>query len=129
MNTRQRKTLRAVFELRTRAGRAILSGETPRRVARLLYPLDYVDEVLQWSAEYDLDPLFVWAVMREESWFDSRAVSWAGAYGLLQIMPSSGRDLARRVGLSGFDRDLLFRPEVNIRLGSFYLRSLLDELD
>jgi soluble lytic murein transglycosylase len=98
-------------------------------VARLLYPLDHLDSVLRWSEEYDLDPLFVYAVMREESWFDSGAVSWVGARGLLQIMPSTGRDLARRVGMPGFDRKDLFDPDVNIRLGTFYLRSLLNELD
>ncbi len=124
-----RSGMRAVSVLRARAGLPILSGETPAQVARLLYPLDHLDSVLRWSEEYDLDPLFVYAVMREESWFDSGAVSWVGARGLLQIMPSTGRDLARRVGLRPFDRNDLFDPDVNIRLGTFYLRSLLNELD
>lgn len=124
-----RAAMRAISIVKARTGQGILSGETPVAVARLLYPVDHLDSVLRWSAEYDLDPLFLYAVMREESWFDAEAVSWAGAYGLLQIMPSTGRDLARRVGVRNFDRNDLFDPDVNIRLGAFYLRSLLDELD
>jgi soluble lytic murein transglycosylase len=124
-----RSGMRAILQVKARTGKPILSGGMPPRAARLLYPLEHVDSVLQWAQEYDLDPLFVYAVMREESWFDPEAVSWAGARGLLQIMPSTGRDLARRVGLNEFDRADLFKPDVNIRLGTFYLRSLLNELD
>ena len=124
-----RAAMRAVSELKSVTERPILSGATPASVARLLYPVDHLDSVLRWSHEYGLDPLFVFAVMREESWFDARALSWVGARGLLQIMPSTGHDLARQVGIRNFDRADLFDPDVNIRLGSFYLRSLLDELD
>jgi soluble lytic murein transglycosylase len=124
-----RSAMRAISELKEVTARPILSGETPASVARLLYPVDHLDSVLRWSSEYDLDPLFVFAVMREESWFDPGAISWVGARGLLQIMPATGRDLARRVGMRNFDRADLFDPDVNIQLGSFYLRSLLNELD
>jgi soluble lytic murein transglycosylase len=124
-----RASMRAISTLKAKTGKPILSGETPARVARLLYPIEHLDAVLKWSAIYELDPLFVYAVMREESWFDARAVSWAGAHGLLQIMPATGRDLARRVGLPRFDRSDLFVPEVNIRLGAYYLHVLLKELD
>jgi soluble lytic murein transglycosylase len=95
----------------------------------MLYPVQHLEQVLRWSAEYGLDPWLVFGVMREESWFDREAVSGAGAHGLLQIMPSTGRDLARRVGLGAFRTADLFRPEVNIRLGAFYLRELLEDLE
>ena len=85
--------------------------------------------MLRWSREYGLDPLFVYAVMREESWFDEEAVSWAGAHGLLQIMPATGRDLARRVGMRKFRQSDLFDPDSNIRLGTYYLGELLEDLD
>ncbi len=124
-----RAGMRAMTVVRARDGLPILSGETPSQVARLLYPVEHLDSVLRWSAEYGIDPLFVYAVMREESWFDSNAVSWVGARGLLQIMPSTGRDLARRAGIDGFERADLFDPDVNIRLGTFYLQRLLEELD
>jgi len=124
-----RAAMVAITTLKAKTEKPILSGETPARVARLLYPVEYLDAVLESSAEYGLDPLFVYAVMREESWFDADAVSWAGAHGLLQIMPSTGRDLARRVGLVRFSQSDLFVPEINIRLGTYYLHSLLKELD
>lgn len=124
-----REAMRAVLLVKARTGKPILSGDLPAAVARLLYPVDHLDAVLRWSREYGLDPWFVYAVMREESWFDPQAVSWAGAHGLLQIMPSTGRDLARRVGLASFERTDLLRPEINIRLGTFYLSELLDDLD
>ena len=124
-----RAGMRAISVVKARVGQPILSGATPPSVARLLYPMEHLDIVLKWSAEYDLDPLFVYAVMREESWFDVEAVSWVGALGLLQIMPSTGRDLARQVGLTGFDRTDLHDPEVNIHLGTYYLRALLNQFD
>jgi soluble lytic murein transglycosylase len=123
-----RASMRTILELKKRNGRAVLAG-MPARLARLLYPVEHVDAVLRWSVEYGVDPFFVYAVMREESWFDPEAISWAGAHGLLQIMPSTGRDLARRVGLLRFQQSDLFDPNVNIRLGTFYLGSLLEELD
>ena len=89
----------------------------------------HLDSVRRWAAANDLDPLFVYAVMREESWMDASAVSGAGARGLLQIMPSTGYDLAVRAGLRGFSAADLFVPEVNVRLGARYLRELLDDLD
>jgi soluble lytic murein transglycosylase len=124
-----RPAIRAAADLKALVGTSLFEGDFPTGLLRLLYPIDHLDSVLRWAHEYDLDPLFLYAVMREESRFDSDAVSWAGARGLLQIMPSTGRDLARRVGVRNFDRTDLFRPDLNIRLGAFYLRSLLDQLD
>jgi soluble lytic murein transglycosylase len=124
-----REAMRAVLVVKSRAGRQVLSGDFPARVARVLYPVVHLDAVLRWSAEHGLDPWFAYAVMREESWFDASAVSGAGALGLLQIMPATGRDLARRAGIDGFEREDLFRPETNIRLGTRYLSELLRDLD
>jgi len=67
--------------------------------------------------------------MREESWFDPEAVSPAGARGLLQIMPTTGADLARQVGITGFKKGDLFEPSINIRLGVFYLARLLERME
>ncbi len=124
-----REGMRAAASLKSRAGADVLPGTLPPSVARLLYPVTHLDSVRRWAAENDLDPLFVYAVMREESWMDASAVSGAGARGLLQIMPSTGYDLAVRSGLRGFSAADLFVPEVNVRLGTRYLRELLDDLD
>ncbi len=98
----------------------------PISVWRLLYPAPAGDLVDRESARAGLEPWFVAAVIRQESAFQPRAVSSAGARGLLQIMPAVGAEWARRLGLGGYHADRLFEPEVNLRLGTAYLRALVD---
>jgi len=69
-------------------------------------------------------PSFVHAVMRQESGFDPSARSPVGALGLLQLMPSTGRAMARRTGMAHFDVSRLTDPQVNLRLGVAYLRDI-----
>lgn len=123
-----RAGMAAAVQVRSRLGGSILSQTIPESSARLIFPLAHVEQVLRWSDEYGVDPFFVMAVMREESWLDPEAVSRAGARGLLQIMPETGQDLARQSGLQDFQRGDLFDPAINIRLGVFYLRRLFDRL-
>lgn len=117
--------MQSIAALRSRIPGSILDGSFPEEAARLLYPIAHLDEVLRWSQEYSVDPNLVFGVMREESWFDAEAVSPAGAIGLLQIMPPTGHDLARQVGLKKFRREDLFDPAINVRLGVFYLSRLV----
>jgi soluble lytic murein transglycosylase len=70
------------------------------------------------------DPFVVAAVMREESAFDPKAVSTAGAVGLMQLMPFTGQWVAERLGREAPDPQQLFNPDVNIQLGSWYLGHL-----
>lgn len=76
-----------------------------------------------------VDPALVYAIMREESGYRAKVVSPVGARGLLQIMKTTGEQLARRTGLSTFDVDDLFEPRTNIRLGSHYLAELSSQFD
>ena len=62
--------------------------------------------------------------MREESGYRPEVLSFSGAYGLMQIMPSTGERLAREVGRKRFERDDLLLPDVNVTLGAFYLGEL-----
>ncbi|HET9886202.1 MAG TPA: transglycosylase SLT domain-containing protein [bacterium] len=125
-----RAGMAAAVQLRARmGGGSILTKMIPESSARLIFPLAHIESVLHWSDEYNVDPFFVMAVMREESWLDPEAVSRAGARGLLQIMPETGQDVARQSGLEDFQRGDLFDPAINIRLGVFYLRRLFDRLD
>ena len=82
-----------------------------------------------WLRAPDAMVEMVAAVVRQESEFDPRAVSAANAYGLTQILPSTGRDLSRRLRVRGFNQKMLLRPEFNLRLGTQYLKSLLAEFD
>jgi len=92
----------------------------------LYYPYAYKEQVQKYSSYYNIDPLFTLAVIRQESNFRSDAVSYAGAQGLMQIMPSTGEGIARQIGMSDFDINMLIDPEVNVKMGTFYLRQQLD---
>lgn len=90
---------------------------------RLFYPLGYAETVRAAAARSGLDPLFVAAVIREESSYDPRARSWVGAIGLMQLMPETARKVAREAGLPLPDGGL-WEPSVNIPLGVSYLARL-----
>lgn len=90
---------------------------------RLLYPRGYADTVEAVAAKHGLDPLFVAAVIREESSYDPRARSWVGAIGLMQLMPATASRVARESGLP-LPAGGLSEPEVNIPLGVHYLAGL-----
>ena len=73
------------------------------------------------AGEAGLDPYLVLAVIRQESRFEEQAESHAGALGVMQIMPRTGRSLASKAGMGDFEKGLLSDPEVSIRMGSRYL--------
>jgi soluble lytic murein transglycosylase len=85
--------------------------------------------VVPEAKERDLDPYLIAGLIRRESAFSPEVVSSAGAVGLMQIMPQTGRGLARGAGLRNYDPDLLKQPEINVHLGTRYFRSLLDRFD
>jgi soluble lytic murein transglycosylase-like protein/TolA-binding protein len=92
----------------------------------LYYPYGYKEAVQKYSSQYNLDPLFTLAVIRQESLFEPDAGSYAGAQGLMQIMPATGEGIARQIGISNYYINLLLDPETNIRMGTYYLRQQLD---
>jgi soluble lytic murein transglycosylase len=96
-----------------------------RRAYTVAYPQLFTGEVESAAAEYHLEPELLWAVIREESRFRLNAVSRAGAMGLMQIMPATGRDIANRLHVAFADH-YLFNSDLNIRFGAFYLRSMLN---
>lgn len=78
------------------------------------------------ARRFAIDPLLVLAVMEVESRFDPYAVSSQGAIGLMQVLPDTARETARRLGIAWQSDDLLYDPAVNIEIGSGYLKALLD---
>ena len=101
----------------------------PQEVSQLLYPLPYRELVDDNSRRHGLDFYLMNALIREESRFDSEDVSWVGAVGLMQIMPSTGRWIAEKIDLNSYRPETLFNPESNIRLGSWYMAYLLRLFD
>ncbi len=75
----------------------------------------------RWCRNYNVDPNLVSAVVEAESSGRARAVSSAGALGLMQLMPGTAGDCAKELGLEKPSREDLFAPELNVRLGVYYL--------
>jgi soluble lytic murein transglycosylase len=93
---------------------------------RILFPEPYWDTIKAESAKNNLDPYLVASLIRQESEFNPSAISYANAYGLMQLLPAVGKAMAREEGISHFETFQLLNPEINIRLGTRYLRQVLD---
>jgi soluble lytic murein transglycosylase len=92
---------------------------------QLSYPTPYSVTVEAAAAEFEVDPLLIWAVMRQESRFDPEALSYAGARGLMQVTPPTQAWIAEQLGEDISPGDA-FTPEASIRMGAWFLRFLLD---
>ncbi|MEC4684385.1 MAG: lytic transglycosylase domain-containing protein [Nitrospirota bacterium] len=95
----------------------------------LLYPAVYSDIVDRISADYNIDPLVIFSVMREESRFNRKAISRSGALGLMQLMPFTAQRMAKSLGYGTgvLSDNEIMRPDLNITLGSYYLGQLISE--
>ena len=94
-----------------------------------LFPLGWADILRARAGRHRLDPYLVAALVRQESEFNPVARSRVGALGLMQIMPSTGRSLFRRLGIAGFSNRKLTVPDVSLRLGTFHLKEVLAKFD
>jgi soluble lytic murein transglycosylase len=119
---RQIKTVLPTYLFMPREG-------APQRFWHLAFPLPYRPLIARYSAQAGLDPFLVAALIRQESEFNPKALSPSKAVGLMQVMPDSGRELARKIPVRGFRLSKLTSPEINIRLGTYYFRRLLDSCD
>jgi len=93
------------------------------------FPYKYKEYVDKYSNQYNLDPLFVLAVIKTESKFDDDAQSHKNAVGLMQITVETGAWAAKEMGFNTFSKDDLYNEEYNIRMGCWYLRRLNDIFD
>lgn len=93
------------------------------------YPMPFRDAVVRRSTELGLDPAYVYGLIRQESRFVTDARSGVGASGLMQVMPATARWTARKLGLGGFTPDQLHDRDVNIAVGTGYLKLVLDDFD
>jgi len=95
----------------------------------LLYPRPYDADVQRASGMTGLPPALIYAIIRQESLYRADAASSAGALGLMQLLPSTAKTTARRVGLPAPTRSSLLQPSVNVPLGSSFLRNLLESAE
>lgn len=93
------------------------------------YPSPHRDRLMRHAAAAGLDPAWVYGLIRQESRFIPDARSSAGALGLMQLMPATARYVARRVGMNDFKPGRVTELDVNLRLGTQYLRLVYDDLD
>ncbi len=97
------------------------------RFNSLLYPFAFWPAVSETSRRYTLDPLLLLSVMREESRFDPSARSFAGALGLMQMMPETAHAIDKKLGMNISDGVSIYNVRKNIALGAYHLNSLLKE--
>ena len=100
----------------------------PRAALELYYPRPFSDQVTRLAGEQSLPASLVFGMVHQESGFDPQAKSRSGARGLMQIMPATGRELARRLGVN-YSLQRLYEPEYSLRLGTTYFRQMLAIFD
>lgn len=94
---------------------------------KFVFPLKYKEEVLISAQKNGIDPYLVFAIIKAESKFNPNAISRRGAKGLMQIMDTTGEWGAKEIGFKDFTKDQLFKPKVNIEIGSWYIARLLKQ--
>ena len=92
------------------------------------YPLEYEEIIVECGEKYGIDPNMICAVIATESRFSPEAESEKGAVGLMQVMPDTGEWIAGKLKMEFSEEDLK-DPEVNIRLGAWYLDFLAERFD
>jgi soluble lytic murein transglycosylase len=105
---------------------AVDTNAIPRTFLQVLFPRSYWQTLKQDSQANGLDPYLVASLIRQESEFNPGAISHANAYGLMQILPSVGKNLAKETKLRPFSAARLLEPEANIKLGTRYFREMVD---
>ncbi len=96
------------------------------KIMQKQYPITYQSIVEKYAKEYKLEPSLVFAIIRTESKFDANAVSKNAAYGLMQLREETGLDCSKKLNIKNFKKEDLMNPEINIRMGCCYFRSLLN---
>jgi soluble lytic murein transglycosylase len=99
----------------------------PRAYWEALFPKPYWADLKKFSARNQLDPYLVASLIRQESEFNPTAVSRANALGLMQLLPATGKKVAREEKLKRFDASQLYMASVNLQLGTRYFRSMVDK--
>lgn len=129
------------YETLTESNSKILGEISPEEAEIFLFILRLSDSMTPTEArklatliteecdKYDLDPYLILAVIQVESSFTPKAVSGQGAVGLMQVMPSTGKFVAKELGITYNGKHTLYDPYVNVRLGIHYLSFLADRFE
>jgi soluble lytic murein transglycosylase len=101
--------------------------DLPRKYWEALFPKAYWSDLKRSAATNGLDPYLVASLIRQESEFNPNAVSRANAVGLMQLLPKTGKAVARQVKLKRYSASQLYTPAVNLQLGTRYFRGMVDK--
>jgi soluble lytic murein transglycosylase len=101
-------------------------SQVPEVYWHLLFPQPYWTELVADSGSNGLDPYLVASLIRQESEFNAGAISPMSAYGLMQLLPSVGKAIAKKHGMKRFTTPQLLDPSVNLELGTVNLKQVLD---
>jgi soluble lytic murein transglycosylase len=101
----------------------------PRFLGTLIYPTYYSDLIVAEAEKYGYDPLLQFALVRQESLFESFATSFAAARGLSQVIPDTGDYIAHQLDWPDYQLEDLYKPYVGIAFGAFYLNQQLETFD
>lgn len=101
--------------------------DLPRPYWEALFPKAYWADLRKYSVQNGLDPYLVASLIRQESEFNAQALSRANAVGLMQLLPKTGKTVAKQVKLKGYSAPKLFMPSVNLELGTRYFKDMVDK--
>ena len=99
----------------------------PREYWEALFPRPYWPDLKKFAVSNGLDPYLVASLIRQESEFNPIAVSRANAVGLMQLLPRTGKQVARQVSMKRYNSSQLYTPTVNLELGTHYFRGMVDQ--
>ena len=122
--------LRRAITLMRRAYPQFLSvsgNPLPPEILQVIFPLTYWPSIQRHAKARGLDPYLVAALIAQESTFDRKIRSSANAWGLMQVLPSTGRRIARQVGVRPFRTETLTDAEANLKIGTYYLSRLIEQ--
>lgn len=103
--------------------------DAPKEFWQLAYPLPYRESLEKYADDVAIDPYIVAGLIRQESEFDPGAISRANARGLTQVLPATGREMSRRLGIRPFTISLLHQPDSSLRIGISYLKQILNSFE
>ena len=92
------------------------------------FPTPHREALTAAARQWDVDEAIVYGIIRQESRFMPEARSRVGATGLMQLMPATARWVARQISITPFRPEMLVRPEVNLQMGTYYFRRVLNDL-
>ncbi|MGB0109324.1 MAG: transglycosylase SLT domain-containing protein [Terriglobales bacterium] len=101
--------------------------DLPRPYWEALFPKAYWPDLRKYSVLNGLDPYLVASLIRQESEFNALALSRANAVGLMQLLPKTGKTVAKQVKLKGYNAPQLYTPAVNLELGTRYFKDMVDK--